>query len=207
MPRKKSVREGSRVFLNAGCGTSGDSRLPAVFRTWKQIRVDVNPSLQPDIVASIADLSAIPDGTIDAIWCSHCMEHLFAHQVPQALGEFRRILRNDGFACIIVPDLQEISQWIANDRMHETIYESAAGPVTAHDMLWGFGPAVEHGITEMSHHCGFTPTVLLEHLKDAGFGEIVLRRKRDKLELAGLALQRPSKSSKEREKRMAELGL
>ena len=207
MPRKKSARQGNRVFLNAGCGTPGDTRLPPVFRKWNQIRVDVNPSLNPDLVASIADLSAIPDGTMDAVWCAHCVEHLFAHQVPQALSEFRRVLRDDGFACIIVPDLQEISQWIANDRLHETIYESAAGPVTAHDMLWGFGPAIAHGMMGMSHHCGFTPTVLLEHLKDAGFSEIVLRRNRDKLELAGLALQRPSKSPKEREKRMAGLGL
>jgi SAM-dependent methyltransferase len=207
MPRKKSAAKGRRVFINAGCGTTGDSRLPPIFRKWDQIRVDVNPSMNPDLVASIDDLSAISDGTIDAIWCAHCLEHLFAHQVPLALAEFRRVLRDDGFACIIVPDLQEISQWIANDHLHETIYESAAGPVTAHDMLWGFGPAVAHGMVGMAHHCGFTPTVLLEFLKDAGFSEIVLRRQRDKLELAGLALQRPSVSPEEREKKMSELGL
>jgi SAM-dependent methyltransferase len=207
MPRKKSTGQVRRVFLNAGCGTTGDSRLPPALQNWDQIRVDVNPEMNPDIVASIDDLSAIPDGTIDAVWCSHCIEHLFAYQVPMALAEFRRVLRNDGFVCIIVPDLQEISQWIASDRLHETIYESAAGPVTAHDMLWGFGPAVAQGLMGMAHHCGFTPTVLLEYLKEAGFGEIVLRRQSDRLELAGLGLQRPSKNNKEREKRMTELGL
>jgi SAM-dependent methyltransferase len=181
MPRKKSAGKGPRVFLNAGCGTAGDARLPPIFHKWKQIRVDVNPGLKPDLVASIDDLSEIPDGTIDAVWCAHCIEHLFAHQVPLALAEFRRVLRDDGFACVVVPDLQEIAHWIANDRLNETIYESAAGPVTAHDMLWGFGPAVAHGMMGMAHHCGFTPTVLLEHLKDAGFSEIVLRRKTDKL--------------------------
>jgi SAM-dependent methyltransferase len=207
MPRKKSAGPRRHVFLNAGCGSTKNSHLPRVFRKWDQIRVDVDPSLKPDLVASIADLSAIPDASVDAVWCSHCVEHLFPHQVPLAFAEFRRVLRNDGFACIIVPDLQEIFQWIANDRMQETIYESAAGPVTAHDMIWGFGPAIAHGMLSMAHHCGFTPTHFLESLKATGFSEIVLRRRINKLELAGLALQRPSESTEERQKRTADLGL
>ncbi len=207
MPRKKSTVRRRRVFLNAGCGTAGVLQLPPAFRNWKQIRVDVDPSLGPDLVANIADLSAIPDATIDAVWCSHCVEHLFAHEVPLALAEFRRVLRDDGFACVILPDLQEISQWIANDRLHETIYQSAAGPVTAHDMIWGFGPAIAGGKTAMAHHCGFTPTLFLQCLKEAGFSEIVLRRCKHKLELAGLALQRPSESPEQRNKMMEDLGL
>jgi SAM-dependent methyltransferase len=207
MPSKKTSSRRGRVFLNAGCGSAVNSRLPKIFRNWKQIRVDVDPVVEPDLLTNIADLSAIADGSVDAIWCSHCVEHLFAHEVPIAFAEFRRVLREDGFACVIVPDLQEISHWIANDRLHETIYESAAGPVSAHDMVWGFGPAIAHGKTGMAHHCGFTPTLFLQYLKEAGFAEIVLRRRRDKLELAGLALQTPSKSAEWREERMAQLGL
>ena len=207
MPRKKSVEGTRRVFVNAGCGSSGKSRIPQFFRRWRQIRVDVDATVKPDLVSSIADLSAISDGSVDAIWCTHCVEHLFAHQVPLALAEFRRVLRKNGFACIIVPDLQAISHWIANDRLHEMIYRSAAGPVTAHDIIWGFGAAIALGKTSMAHHCGFTPTLFLEYLKDAGFSEIVLRRRSSTLELAGLALQKPSKSSEQRKRLMGELGL
>src|ERR1035438_869599 len=207
MASRKSARAKRRVFLNAGCGSKGDSRLPPIFRSWDQVRVDLNPAMEPDIVASVVRLWALDAASVDAIWCAHCMEHLFAHQVPLALAEFRRVLRKDGFVCIVVPDLQEIAQWIGNDRLHETIYESTAGPITAQDMIWGFGAALSHGMMGMAHHCGFTPTVLLEHLKNAGFSEIVLRRKPERLELAGLALQRPSKSPEERNRRMAELGL
>ncbi len=206
MPRKKLVRRPRPVFINAGCGSPENSRLPKLFRNWRQIRVDVDPAMQPDVLANIADLSVIPDGSADAIWSAHCMEHLFAYQVPAALAEFRRVLRKTGFACIIVPDLQAIAHWIAEDRLHETIYDSAAGPITAHDMLWGFGPAIEVGNSAMSHHCGFTPTLFLECLKDAGFSEIVLRRKSN-LELVGLALPKISKSSERRETLLADLGL
>jgi SAM-dependent methyltransferase len=207
MPRKDSAKQRRRVFLNAGCGTTGDFRLPRVFREWDQIRADIDPSSKPDLVASIANLSAIADSSIDAVWCAHCIEHLFADEVPLALAEFRRVLRADGFACIIVPDLQGIAQWIANDRLHETIYESAAGPVTAHDMVWGYGPAIAQGMIHMAHRCGFTPTLLLNRLKDAGFREIVLRRRKNRLELAGLAMQRPLKNPEERRKWMARLDL
>ena len=207
MPRKKSAERVRRVFLNAGCGSPDDSRLPPLFRRWQQIRVDVDPGLKPDVVANIADLSAIPDRAVDAVWSAHCVEHLFAHEVPRALAEFRRVLCDDGFACIIVPDLQAIAHWIASDRLHVTIYQSAAGPVTAHDMMWGFGQAIARGKTTMAHHCGFTPTLFLRCLSEAGFTEIVLRRRRSSLELAALALPRQSLDTEQRNKLMAQLGL
>jgi len=194
------------VVLNAGSGAQSASALPVYFDAWRQFRVDIDPSAEPDLIASIADLSSVPDGSMDAVWASHCLEHLFAHEVPSALREFKRVLHGDGFACIIVPDLQAIADWIAKDRLHEPIYESAAGPVTAHDMIWGFGPAIEQGAVGMAHLCGFTPTPLLERLDSAGFGEIVLRR-RNTLEIAALALPRDTGSSERRDALVAALPL
>jgi SAM-dependent methyltransferase len=194
------------VFLNAGCGAGGRNAVPAYFHAWRQIRVDLNPDVAPDLVASVTDLAAIPDGSMDAVWSAHCLEHLFAHQVPVALGEFHRVLNPTGFACIIVPDVQAIAGWIAEDRLHETVYESPAGPVTAHDILWGHGPAVARGDTAMAHRCGFTPTLFLERLNAAHFAEIVLRR-RSNLELAGLALRQATGGTARREFLLAELNL
>lgn len=194
------------VLLNAGCGPHDPSALPAYFQGWRQIRVDVNTDVEPDVVASITDLSAIGDETVDAVWSAHCVEHLFAHEVPVALAEFRRVLNPSGFACIIVPDVQAIAHWLASDRVHETVYESAVGPVTAHDILWGFGPAIARGETAMAHRCGFTPTLFLERLQAADFPEIALRR-RSNLELAALALRQTSGATARRESLMAELNL
>ncbi|MBV8362791.1 MAG: class I SAM-dependent methyltransferase [Deltaproteobacteria bacterium] len=157
-------------------------------------------------MANIADLSALPDRTVDAVWSAHCVEHLFAHQVPVALAEFRRVLRETGFACVIVPDLQAIAHWIATDRLRETIYQSEAGPVTAHDMLWGFGAAIARGKIAMAHHCGFTPSSFLDCFKEAGFAEIVLRRRSNYLELAALAFRRRANAI-QRKTLMAELEL
>jgi len=56
-----------------------------------------------DILADLTDLSPIESGSVDAIWASHCIEHLYQHQVPVALTEFRRVLRDDGFVCVWCP--------------------------------------------------------------------------------------------------------
>ena len=206
MPTQKSARRRQRIFVNAGSGSSNRSRLPAFFRSWKEFKVDVDPSTKPELVTSITDLSAIAGHSVDAIWSAHCVEHLYAHEVPQALAEFRRILREDGFVCIVVPDLQVIAQWIAEDRLNETIYQSPAGDVTAHDMIWGFGPALAYGNNAMAHHCGFTPTPLIQTLAAAGFAEIMVRR-RSNLELVALALCRPSEVAGSLEATMTNLGL
>jgi len=200
------VQNRQRVFVNAGCGVPGQGRLPPLFDSWRQIRVDVDSRVAPDIVADITDLSVIESGSVDAIWSAHCLEHLYIHQVDPALAEFHRILKEDGFACIIVPDLQTISQYIVSDRLHEVIYESQAGPVTAHDVLFGFGPAVARGSTSMAHRCGFTPTAMLNRLRQGSFVEVVLRR-RPSLELAALALKKASSHAAAREALLTDLAL
>lgn len=193
------------TVINAGAGHA-DSPASSYFAGWRQIRIDVDPATAPDVLASITDLSAVADGSVDAVWAAHCLEHLYAHEVPAALREFRRVLAPEGFACIIVPDLQAIADWIGTDRMHQTIYQSQSGPVTPHDMLYGFGPALARGEAAMAHRCGFTPTLFLERLNAAGFAEIVLRR-RSNLELAALALKGLSGESGRRDALMAGLGL
>jgi SAM-dependent methyltransferase len=203
--RRKTDRKSQRVFINAGCGTPRSSSIPVFFKGWREIRVDVDPAAKPDVLASIVDLSAIPDATVDAVWSAHCIEHLYAHEVPVALAEFRRVLRTPGFACVITPDLQAVAEWLLHDRIHECLYESASGPITAHDVIWGFGRAIASGKRAMAHHCGFTPTPLIQRLNEAGFAEIMLRR-RSGLELVALALTNETLHPRERETLMAELG-
>jgi len=139
-------------------------------------------------------------GTLDKL------QSIPGFNINLSLIEFRRVLNDTGFACIIVPDLQAIAEWLATDRLHEPIYDSSAGPVTAHDMLWGFGSAIARGEVTMAHRCGFTPTLLLERLQSANFAEIALRR-RSNLELAALVLREDSGSSARREALLVSLDL
>jgi len=201
----ESARE--RVLVNVGCGPREADTLPAYFDTWRQLRVDVDASVQPDILADLTDLSQIADGSADAVWAAHCIEHLYVHQVSLALAEFRRVVRDDGFVCVIVPDIQTVAHYVAADRLHETLYDSAAGPVTPHDILFGFGAAIAGGRTSMAHRCGFTPSMLERCFQQLQFGELMLRRRIAQLELVAVARRLPAKDLTERAALMSALGL
>jgi SAM-dependent methyltransferase len=194
-----------RMLLNVGCGPIGGGRLPPYFDTWRAVRVDIDASVQPDVLADLTDLSPIADGSADAVWAAHCIEHLHEHEVAVALREFRRVLRADGFVCLIVPDLQAVAAYVAADRLHEPIYQSAAGPVTPHDMIFGFGAAIAAGRPAMAHRCGFTPGMLHRHFQTLPFGEVLLRRRAPQLELMAVARAVPAQSEAERSTLMAAL--
>jgi SAM-dependent methyltransferase len=194
-----------RVLVNVGCGPRQASSLPRYFDHWQQLRVDSDASVQPDLVADLTDLSPIPDGSADAVWAAHCVEHLYAHQVKLALAEFRRVLREDGFVCVIVPDLQTIAQFVAADRLHETLYESPAGPVTPHDIVFGFGIAIAGGRTSMAHRCGFTPGMLQRCFSNLPYGEVLLRRRSTDYELVAVARAIPARDDAERAQLMSAL--
>lgn len=196
----------TRLLVNLGSGAKGASRVPAMFAEWRQLRVDRNADVAPDLLADVTDLSAIESGSADAVWSAHCLEHLYLYQVGKAITEAYRILTDDGFLCLIVPDLQAIAEYIASDRLHEVVYESPAGPVIAHDIIFGFGPHLEHGHTGMAHNCGFTPAVLLEKLREAPFAEIMMQR-RPNQELAAVACKRAPADDAEREALLTALEL
>jgi SAM-dependent methyltransferase len=194
------------VLANLGCGPKGAGRLPAMFSSWRELRVDADTAARPDLVADLTDLSAMASGSVQGVWCSHCIEHLHRHEVPVALAEIRRILAPEGFACISTPDLQTVARFIAADQMDQPIYESASGPVCAHDVVFGFGPAVARGQTYMAHRCGFTPSSFTRALEEAHFGQFAVLR-RPNVELVAVAHRSGWASAADRDRLIDRLGL
>lgn len=161
-----------KTLLNVGSGHRANSAfiLPA-FRTpeWREVRLDIDPAIEPDILGTMLDMSAIPNESIDAIYSSHNIEHLYPNELPAAMKEFLRVLKPDGFAVIICPDLQAAAQMIAEDKLLDEAYSSPAGPVTPFDMVYSHRIFTGRDKPYMAHHCGFTLSVLLATLKDNGF--------------------------------------
>ena len=164
----------SMQLLNVGCGRAGKNRMPAYFseEQWKEIRLDIDPAVEPDIVGSATDLSAVSTASIDAIWSSHNLEHLYAFEVQIALAEFRRVLKPDGFALITLPDLRAVARYIANDQLAQPLYHSQAGPISPLDVVFGHQSSLANGNHFMAHRTGFTATTLGQCLIDAGFSEV-----------------------------------
>ncbi len=160
-----------KTVLHVGCGQLNPARLHATFRLdgWKEVRLDIDPAVRPDIVASITDMKQVPNSSIDAVWSSHNLEHLYAHEVPTALREFHRVLKAEGFAFITLPDLQQVAALIAADKLDEPAYVAPAGPVAPLDILYGYRPLLASGNHFMAHHTGFTRKTLGQALLRAGF--------------------------------------
>ncbi len=167
-----------RIVLNIGSGPRGIDRLHAHFREpgWREIRVDIDPTAEPDILATTTDLSMVATGSVDGIWSSHNIEHLFAHEVPVALAEYHRVLRPGGVLFVVTPDLQLLGQFLSEDRFDETIYQSPAGPIAAHDIIFGHRVAVAAGRVAMAHRTGFTAGSLERALRAAGFAQVTIER-------------------------------
>ena len=144
---------------------------------WREIRLDINPAMHPDIIGTITDMRDILDDSIDAVFSSHNLEHLYAHEVPKALAEFRRVLRDDGFCLIIVPDIQEVAKLVVKGKLLVSAYNSSAGPITPLDMMYGHGASIENGNLYMAHKTAFTDESLMIALIDVGFENIVNKRK------------------------------
>ena len=170
-PAQSSVEQ--KRVLHVGCGTYSEERLHSIFRgsTWQEIRVDIDPAAKPDIQASITDMRKyVLDASVDAIWSSHNIEHLYDHEVDSALREFVRVLRPDGFALITCPDLEAIAQLVAAG-VDRVAYESPAGPITPLDMLFGHRRSIERGNLFMCHRTGFTEERLGKLIVAGGFTE------------------------------------
>ena len=182
------------VFLHVGCGKKRKAHTTPGFDRpeWHELRLDIDPAVKPDIVGSITDMAAVPDGAVDALFSSHNIEHLNAFEVPKALAEFRRVLRAAGFAVVTCPDLQSVAGLIAQGVLTEPAYKSPSGPISPLDMLYGHQADLAAGNLYMAHRTGFTNHSLEAALRAAGFANVVMLRKPQRFELWALATNRPA---------------
>jgi len=134
------------------------------------VRLDIDPSTNPDIVASMTAMG--PIGPYDIVFCCHALEHVYPHEVPVALAEFYRVLSRGGMAIILVPDLQDVPP--TDDALPGMegysglhLFYGDAKQIAAHPY--------------MAHHCGFVESTLRAAMEAAGFQARTQRMERYQL--------------------------
>lgn len=166
-----------RKFLHVGCGLARKPHVAPCFQSdvCQEIRLDIDPDVEPDVVCSMLDMAPVPDASVDAVYSSHNIEHLYPHEVELALAEFLRVLKPDGLLVLTCPDLQAVCRLVADDRLTEPAYVAPAGPIAPLDILYGHRPQLAAGNLFMAHHTGFTLRTLVEGLHSAGFRSVAGR--------------------------------
>jgi len=173
----EAMPPGPKVVLNVGCGRAGQGLHSSFYgKEWRELRLDIDPMVSPDVVCSITDMRPIATGSVDAIWSSHNLEHLHRHEVPLALAEFLRVLRPWGQLLLTLPDLQRVAELVAADALEDAAYVSPSGPISPLDMMYGHSAAIAHGNRHMAHKTGFTARTLQQLLAAAGFAGVRMTR-------------------------------
>lgn len=164
------VNEDVRRVLHVGCGKSRKQDLIG-FNTpeWEEVRLDINPHMEPDIIGTITDMGGVEAESVDAVFSSHNIEHVYPHEAPLALAEFYRVLKPDGFLVITCPDLQSTCEAALRRGFNQPLFEGGLGPITPIDVLYGHVPSIAAGQHYMAHRGGFTAPTLSGLLFGAGF--------------------------------------
>ena len=162
----------NKIFLHVGCGHKRKDRTTKALSSWNELRFDIDESVKPDLVGTITNMCSVSSESVDAVFSSHNIEHLYPHEVPVALSEFLRVLKPDGVAVITCPDLKSVCALIAEDKLTDPAYTSPAGPIAPLDILYGMRISMAQGNLYMAHRCGFTQKVLIATLQATGFKSI-----------------------------------
>jgi predicted SAM-dependent methyltransferase len=183
--------------LNVG-GNSKEIQLPPHYAGYEHLLLDIDPRGCPDILCDARTLTSLEPGQFDAIYCAHNLEHYYRHDVRRVLAGFLHVLRDDGFAEVHVPDIDELMRITVKNSMdiEDVLYDSPAGPISIIDIIYGLGSEIEEsGQDFFAHKTGFTRKSLTRALEVAGFGKTYSACA--KLEIRSLAFkQNPTSAMK-----------
>jgi SAM-dependent methyltransferase len=185
------IRPGSGALrvLHVGCGQKGRSSLPIDLQGCVEVRLDISPEVNPDVVADMRDLSALEGGSFDVVYSSHNVEHVFAHEVVPMLAGWRRVLRPGGLLFLRCPDLGLACRAVLEKGLTARLYESASGAITPLDVLYGHVASLRGGDPHMAHKTGVTRKVLETVLLRAGFSRVAVEERPRAYELVARAVR------------------
>lgn len=165
-----------KSLINLGSGSRSAFRYLETGQSpegWREIRIDLDPDSNPDIVASLTDLRAhVEDNSADVVFSSHAIEHVADHEVEDVFAEIIRVLKPGGFLILSTPDLGQVIKGIDPEDLEKPLYHSPAGPISALDVLYGHRASIADGQHYMRHRTGFTEKSMADRLLASGFQDV-----------------------------------
>lgn len=184
-------KPGVKSVLNVG-GNNKQIPIPGYFAGWQHDLLDIDPRGEPDLVCDARELTGLTGGVYDAVYCSHNLEHYYRHDGLNVIRGFHHMLNETGFADIRVPDIAQVMAALREKELEfdDILYYSPAGPISAHDVVYGFQKEIrESGQDFYAHKTGFTPKSLGEILLNGGFPVVFLSTDKEALAVHALAFK------------------
>ena len=168
-----------KKVLHVGCGPADITGIGCITdpENWIEHRLDIDPNAKPDYCCSMLNMYHVPKDEYDLVFSSHCLEHVFSHEVRQVLWQFERVLKPGGIVMIYVPNLQQAAQFIVDNGILKKAYTTEDGnniDIYPIDMIYGWVGAVAQGHEGMQHKTGFTPESLKLILQASGFINVAI---------------------------------
>jgi len=148
---------GHRLDLHLGCGTK---YLPGF------VNIDANPLQKTDVWLDVRCGLPFATGSVDSIYSTHMIEHLYPDELDKLLRECARVLKPGGGMRIVVPSLSNAILAFQQKR-HDWFYDDFPRHF---DSLGGrFSNFV---FCDGQHRTAFDVSYLDEVLSKAGFREV-----------------------------------
>lgn len=179
-----NVSRNTGVFVQYGCGTCCPSE-------WRNF--DVSPALRlrkiPILGAVASRLSGrfprnaefgdivkglpLAEGCVDAIYCSHVLEHLWPDECAIALRNTYRYLRSDGVFRLVVPDVLALARGFVDDARAEAGLDFMSSlHVSDRCRPRGVIPVLRYAFGRSQHRWMWESRGLGKYLQAAGFARI-----------------------------------
>jgi predicted SAM-dependent methyltransferase len=126
------------------------------------INCDGNMLQRIDLWLDLRGRLPFPDESVGVAYCSHTLEHLFPDHALKLLREIHRVLRSDGVARIVVPDVKHALR-IANGQAKSPWPRRFQDPV---------GQAMNYLFCDGQHKYAYNHSMLESFATQAGFGSV-----------------------------------
>ena len=88
--------------LNLGCFNK---------KMYGYVNIDARSEVKPDVVDDVFTLVAMPNNSVDVIYCCHVLEHAHREEALQAMMRWYDIMKIGGILRIAVPDLEAVFEY------------------------------------------------------------------------------------------------
>lgn len=161
-----------KKLLNVGGGTKDIPINLQGSEAYEHHLLDIVPGEGVDIVMDarkLQDADELRDA-YDLVYCSHNLEHYTAWEGSEVLAGFHNVLTPNGYAYIIIPDVQQalLAMFLKGENLTSVAYDSPGGPIRYLDIIYGHEAQAEMN-EFMRHKTAFTEQSLAELCVSAGF--------------------------------------